>query len=90
MKLKLKEEFINTSIYLSFENRNVIGKFIDERLYPHMYKKEPKFFDLVCDKCEDIKCKCKEEKSKKSKETDVISINNTKPQGGSDIIREGN
>jgi len=84
MKLKLKEEFINTSIYLSFENRNVIGKFIDERLYPHMYKKDPKLFDLVCDKCEGTKCKCK-----KSKETDVISINNTKPQSGSDIIGEG-
>lgn len=84
MKLKLKEEFINMPIYLSIENRNVIGKFIDERLYPHMYKKDPRFFDLVCEKCEGKKCKCK-----KSKETDVISINNTKPESGSDIIGEG-
>lgn len=84
MKLKLKEEFINTEIYLSFENRNVIGKFIDEGLYPHIYKKDQRFFDIVCEKCEGIKCKCK-----KTKETDVISINNTKPESGSNIIGEG-
>jgi len=84
MSIKLKEEFINTLIYVPFENRDILGKFIDTGLYPYMYKKYPEFFDLVCDKCEDKKCKCK-----KNKETDVISINNTKPQSGSDIIGEG-
>ena len=84
MSIKLKKEFINKLIYIPFENRDVLGKFIDTKLYPYMYKKYPEFFDLTCDKSEETKCKCK-----KNKEADVISINNTKSEGGSNSIGEG-
>jgi len=83
MKIKLKDEYINKLIYIPFENRDVIGKFIDERLYPHMFNKYPQFFELICEKCDNTKCKCK-----KTKEVNDISINNTKPISGSDAIGE--
>ena len=84
MKIKLKEEYINKKIYLAVENRDVLGKFIDVRLYPYLQKKYPEFFESVCDKCDNTKCKCK-----KTKETNDISINDTKSISGSDTIGEG-
>ena len=61
----LKKELSNTLIYLPVENRNVIGKFIDVRLYPYLSKKYPDLFED--EKIED----------KKTTKKDVISINNT-------------
>jgi hypothetical protein len=84
MKIKLKDEYINTVISVPFENRDVLGKFIDVELYPYMFKKYPEFFELICDKCDNTKCKCK-----KTKETNDISINDTKSISGSDTIGEG-
>lgn len=86
MKLKLKDEYVNSVIYVSFENRNVLGKFIDVKLYPYMYKKSPELFNLVCDKCEDTKCKCKEDKSKKTKEVDVKINDKSDTISGSNTI----
>ena len=84
MNIKLKKQYINTEIYVPFENRNILGKFIDARLYVYMYKKYPDFFDLTCDRCLETKCKCK-----KNKQTDDIYINNAKSKSGSDFIGEG-
>lgn len=46
MKLKLKKELQECYIYVSFINANVLGKFIDEGLYPHLYKNAPELFDI--------------------------------------------
>ena len=46
MELKLKAGLEDQLIYLPFEKRNVIGKFIDKSLYPHMYKKYPNLFNI--------------------------------------------
>lgn len=34
--MKLKEEFVDKLIWIGFENRFIIGKFIDKRLYKWM------------------------------------------------------
>lgn len=83
MKLKLKDEYVNSVIYVSFENRNVLGKFIDVELYPYIYKRSPELFDLVCEKCEDAKCKCK-----KTKEVDVKINDKSDTISGSNTIRK--
>lgn len=80
MKIVLKKEFRDTSIYVPFENRTMIGKFINEGLYPYMYEKYPDLFELICEKCENTTCKCK-----KTKLNNDISINDTKYSGNSDI-----
>lgn len=73
MNLKLKQGLENTEIYVPFEKRNVLGKFIDTRLYPHLYKIAPSLFDIVAD-----------EVKTKTTETNDISINDTKFGSGSD------
>lgn len=65
MKLKLKDGLENTIIYVPFENRDILGKFIDERLYSNMYKKYPSLFDVI------------EDKPKKTTKTNDILINDT-------------
>jgi hypothetical protein len=50
MELKLKSGLEDELIYLPFEKRNVVGKFIDKALYPYMYSKYPNFFDVIEDK----------------------------------------
>lgn len=73
----LKKELSNTLIYVPFENRNIIGKFIDPRLYPYMAEKFPDLFeDEVV-----------EEKKKNSKKNDLF-INNTKQSNNDDNITE--
>ena len=47
MELKLKENVKETYIYVPFINGNVIGKFIEEGLYPHLYSIYPDYFDIV-------------------------------------------
>lgn len=37
----------NMTIYVPFENRNEMIKFIDERLYPHLYNLYPDLFEQV-------------------------------------------
>lgn len=61
----LKKELLNTLIYVPFENKNIIGKFIDPRLFPYMAKKYPDLFE------DEVEVK------KNSKKND-ISIDDTK------------
>jgi hypothetical protein len=60
MKLKLKKDFEEAYIYVSFVKANVMGKFIEEGLYPHLYKISPELFDIepvkvIKQKIEEIK-----------------------------------
>lgn len=71
MKLKLKAGLEEALIYIPFERKNVIGKFIDESLYPHLYKIAPDMFDVIT-----------EVKPKTTIKND-ISINDTKPTSDS-------
>ena len=50
MELKLKSGLEDELIYLPFEKRNVVGKFIDKSLYPYMYSKYPDLFDVITPK----------------------------------------
>lgn len=70
MKLKLKDGLEDMMIYVPFENRNCVGKFIDPRLYPYLNRIAPELFELVSD-------------VKNIKENDIL-INNTKPTSSSD------
>lgn len=45
--IKLKDEYKDTLIYVPFINRDVVGKFIDEGLYPFMNEKYPELFEEV-------------------------------------------
>lgn len=47
MELKLKDGVGDIIIYVPFENRNEMIKFIDERLYPHLYNLYPDLFEEV-------------------------------------------
>jgi hypothetical protein len=76
MKLKLKDGLENTTIYVPFENRDILGKFIDERLYPYMYDKYPSLFDII------------EDKPKKTTKTNDTFISNTIIGSNSDIKGE--
>ena len=49
MNLKLKQNLEEAYIYVPFTNSNVMGKFIDEGLYIHLYEIEPEFFDIIAD-----------------------------------------
>lgn len=81
MKLKLKEEYINMTIYVAFENKNILGKFIDKDLYPYLQKRAPELFEFVCEKCENVSCKCK-----KIKEADVKPDQKSNTSGNSNTI----
>lgn len=70
MKLKLKEGLADCEIYVPFENRNMLGKFIPEGLYIHLFKIAPDLFDVV------------NEKPKTTIKNDIL-INDTKPSNSS-------
>lgn len=78
MELKLKKELEEAYIYVPFINNDVMGKFIDEGLYPHLYNIAPELFDVTL-QVEDILPKTKKTK------VDDLYINNTTEQGGSDL-----
>ena len=63
--MKLKEQYLNALIYLPIERRDILGKFIDPRLYPYLASKYPDFFEV------------EEVQTKKSTKND-IRINDTK------------
>ena len=65
MELKVRKEHEESVIFVSFINSNVMCKFIDERLYPHLYKTYSHIFEEV--KQEPVVIK-------KTKLTDDISI----------------
>jgi hypothetical protein len=69
MELKLKKDLQETYIYVPFINNNVMGKFIDEGLYPYLYKIAPDLFDVV------------EVKENKKIIIDDILINNSTEEG---------
>lgn len=48
--LKLKDGLENCLIYVPFENREIIGKFIDINLYKFMYDKYPDLFEIIDEK----------------------------------------
>jgi hypothetical protein len=50
MELKLKAGLEESEIYIPFERRNIVGKFIDKGLYPFLYEKYPDLFDIIEDK----------------------------------------
>jgi len=62
MELKLKDGAGNVIIYVPFENRNEMVKFIDERLYPHLHNLYPDLFEEVIE-------------IKKTKKVDDLPIN---------------
>lgn len=84
MKIKLKEEFINSVIYVPFMNQNILGKLIPEGLYEKMSEKYPQLFEriqdadlsMIVDYEETIEKKIEKPELKKSKK-DVIFINDT-------------
>jgi hypothetical protein len=71
MELKLRKDIEETYIYNPFTNADVIGKFIPEGLYPHLYKLYPELFEVV-----------EETKTKKTKVVNDILINNGTEEGG--------
>jgi hypothetical protein len=73
MKLKLKKELEEAYIYVPFVKANVLGKFIEEGLYSHLYKKYPELFDI--EPVKGLKQKIEEMKN------NDISINNNTIEG---------
>jgi hypothetical protein len=69
--MKLKEQYLNALIYLPIERRDILGKFIDPRLYPYLSGKYPELFDV------------EEVQSKKSIKND-IRINDSKFNANND------
>lgn len=69
MKLKLREGLQDIEIYVPFENKNILGKFIPEGLYPYLYKISPDLFEV--------------EKPKTIQKNDIL-INDTKLGGSGD------
>jgi hypothetical protein len=47
MELKLKAGYEEMTIYIPQEHQNIVGKFIDSRLYPHLYKLYPDLFEEI-------------------------------------------
>jgi hypothetical protein len=74
MELKLKEDLQETYIFVPFINNNVIGKFIEEGLYPHLYDLYPELFDVI-----------ESTKEKKTKVVNDISIHDSINEGGTDF-----
>ena len=71
MELKLKKGIEESYIYEPFSHKNILGKFIDERLYPHLYSLYPELFDLAEE----------ETKTKKTKVVNDIFINDGTEKG---------
>jgi len=74
--IKLKDEYMDTLIYIPVEKRDTIGRFIDVRLYPYLQKKYPDLFEIVVD-----------QKNKKSQKND-IRVDDSKQFGGDNITSE--
>jgi len=69
MELKLRKDIEETYIYEPFTNTDVIGKFIDKGLYPHLYKLYPELFEVILDETD------KEElKASKKRLKDIVDI----------------
>lgn len=47
MNLKLKDGLEDCLIYIPFENRNCLGKFINPALYQFLWKISPDLFDEI-------------------------------------------
>lgn len=69
--MKLKDQYLNALIYLPIERRDILGKFIDPRLYPYLASKYPELFEV------------EEVQSKKSIKND-IRINDSKFNSNND------
>lgn len=74
--IKLKDEYMDALIYLPIERRDVLGRFIDVRLYPYLHKRYPDLFEVVID-----------QKNKKTLKND-IRVSDSKQVGGDDITSE--
>ena len=71
MELKLKKGIEESYIYDPFSHTNILGKFIEEGLYPHLYNLYPELFDVVVE----------ETKIKKTKVVNDILINDGTEKG---------
>jgi len=49
MKSRLKEEFVNSIIYVPIMKSNMLGKFIPERVLDNMSQKYPELFERITD-----------------------------------------
>ena len=47
MELKLKKDIQESYIYDPFSHTNILGKFIEEPLYPHLYNLYPEYFEVA-------------------------------------------
>lgn len=72
MELKLKAGYEEMSIYIPQDNSNVVGKFIDVRLYPHLYKLYPDLFEEIVE-------------TKKTKKVNDILINDNTNESNTSI-----
>lgn len=78
MELRLKDNYKEAYIWVSFVNANVMGKFIEQGLYPHLYKVNPEMFDIIEEALYyDIPVK----QVKKTKKVDDIFIDNSTDEG---------
>ena len=78
MELKLKDNYQEAYVFVPFVNANVMGKFIEEGLYPHLYKISPEMFDVIEESFYyDIPVK----EVKKTKKVDDIFINISTDEG---------
>ena len=72
MELRLKAGYEEMAIYIPQEHANVVGKFIDSRLYPHLYKLYPDLFEEIVE-------------IKKTKKVNDISINDNTNESNTSI-----
>jgi len=72
MELRLKAGYEEMSIYIPQQHQNVVGKFIDSRLYPHLYKLYPDLFEEIVE-------------IKKTKKVNDISINDNTNESNTSI-----
>jgi hypothetical protein len=49
MKSRLKEEFVNSIIYVPIMKSNILGKFIPEGVLDNMSQKYPELFERIAD-----------------------------------------
>lgn len=70
MELKLKKDIEEAYIFEPFSQTNILGKFIEKGLYPHLYNLYPELFDVV-----------EETKTKKTTIVNDILINDGTEKG---------
>lgn len=69
MELKLKKDIQEAYIYEPFTHTNILGKFIEEGLYPHLYNLYPELFEVVLNETD------KEElKASKKRLKDIVDV----------------